>query len=121
MLVRVYRLPNGDVAIVHPSSSMRNAGETDKQLLDKVCAKLPEQKAGYTYRDIERSELPDKIHRHKWRLEANGKIKIDNSVLSADEKIDIIQSQIDDEMSKPNFDANKVLLLQERLKKKDFR
>jgi hypothetical protein len=81
--VKVWKRPDGSVAVTHFNFNMKREDETDEQFMKRVTDKLKHEHpefVGYEEHEKESSDLPDRAQRSKWRMQANGKLEVDNSI-----------------------------------------
>ncbi len=142
----VYR-PDGTVAVLQASLKARREGESDQDLLDRVCLKIigetqkmldaeknkpnpnPEKvikltsyllKPNYDYDDIDPSTLPPRKDREKWRGNKTTGLIVDNSIVTDAEKRQTLEEDLDAELAKPTPNAVKAIRLQRKLEKRDY-
>jgi hypothetical protein len=105
--------------------------ESDADFLDRVYQKVikrinpdePSELEGLPFMDINTSELPDRANRDKWRMKpTDSKPKIDHSIITAKEKRQSIENQLDVEIAKGEAAANifKITALQRQLQTGKF-
>jgi len=124
---RAYFYPDGSVVFTSVSPKVKlNPGETDKELLDRICANTLEAAANYEYVDLERSELPPfktengECLRCNLRGNKNG-FWNDTSVECWHNKKRRISLEISSELEKINPDPIKLFNLQKILSGKKMK
>ena len=118
-LCRVIYKINGQISIIHPAPKARLKDESDQVFLNRVSIKACKgtELEGLDYEDIDSSNLPDRKFRDKWRGDKQNGIRIDHSVITAVERKEKIEKQLDIELVKNKPDVITVIRLQRELQK----
>ena len=123
---RVYEVPGGGVSIVHPNMMLKNEDETESEFLERIYQKAVSGTIleGQPHYDTTKDKLPgDRSKRDKWKMKADKKgLKIDESVITQQEKHQAVVGELTIEMGKPQGQINveKVLKLQEKIRTKNY-
>lgn len=75
MLCRVYKKPDGSVAVIHPNPRLKLPTETEAQFVERICQQDAPKSGLDTlpYQDIDSKDLPARTERTKWELDTVGK------------------------------------------------
>lgn len=132
-LVRVIRKLDDSVAVIIPAPKARRKNEPDQVFLDRVYQKAirrnelkpdePTEFEGLPFVDIDKSDLPDRANRDKWRMKAgDSKPKVDPSIITVVERRQAIENQLDAEIAKGENAANmfKIVKLRRKLETRDY-
>jgi hypothetical protein len=122
MKCRVVYLPSGEVNVIHPAPKSKREKETEEAWLSRVFAKCMKESnlEGCDYKDIDDFELPDRAKRNKWRGNKAQGLYIDETVVTEDEKRQVIENDLDSELEKETPDPVKVVKLQRKLTKREY-
>jgi hypothetical protein len=95
--VQIFKRPDGKLSIRYPDFSKKNLGETDEEFIERTSAKprtYPELQGAEEF-ILDSSELPAvRKDRGKWRLNAGGKVFVDNSIQSPDEHRNVLINSV---------------------------
>jgi len=120
---RVYYHPDGKVDIVYPSPNYpKKGGESETDWLARIYQETEIELGmqGLPFDDIDRSELPDRSNKMKWRGSKGNGIHIDNTIVTEREKKEAIEADLDAELAKPAPNAIKAMRLQRKLDKREY-
>ncbi len=124
MLVRVYFLADGSVAIRHYNPRRRRPEESESECLERLHLKhvVADGLKGLKYEDMDISLLPveDEETRDKWQGKKGKGVKIDPSVVTPAEKRQAIVDELDAELAKASPDFIQLIILQRKLDKRDY-
>ena len=75
MLCRAYKKADGSVLIFYPNVKLRQAGESDQALLDRIITRDAEKLGirDHPFVDLDSTQLPPRAQRAKWDLDVANK------------------------------------------------
>jgi|JI8StandDraft_1071087.scaffolds.fasta_scaffold10925_2 hypothetical protein len=111
--VRVFYRPDGSVSITHFVKEACIQTESELQCMNRITATLGELST-LPYDDMLPSQLPQsRENRDEWRGSKGAGIWVDEDLVTKQEQIDILQTELDAELEKESPDAGLVLKLQQ--------
>jgi hypothetical protein len=119
--VRVFYRPNGKVSVLYIVNKACKKTETSQQcfkrIVEKDCPKDAQGKC-YPYKDMDSSQLPGREYRGKWRNDGANNIKVDHTIVLKSEELALLNSQLDDELAKPEPNPVEVIRIKREIDKK---
>jgi len=114
--VRVFYRPDGGVSILHFVTDACRQRETKTQCMDRISGDSAYKNLPYD--DMPLSQLPkDRADRDKWRGEKGKGVRVDHSLITKNEKINQLNSELDKELDKNEPNSSRVLKLQHLVEK----
>lgn len=134
--VRVFYKPDGQVSIVHPAPNARRkrvvisandrevlVDETDDAFFKRIMARTVAANpalTGLDYEDVNKTTLPDRDKRGKWRGSKGQGVKIDNTVITTVERRQALEDEIDSELLKPTPDFKQIEINRRKIEKREY-
>ena len=117
MNCRVFYRADGTVAVIHPVSKARRAGESEAEFYARVMeeAVTGTDLDGLPYDDIDPAALPTRADREKWRGSKGKGVTIDTSVVTSAERRKAVEDSLDAELAKETPDPVQVIGLRRQL------
>ena len=116
--VRVFYRPDGGVSVVHTLRHNCFEEESEEECLIRTAQDHPLMLEGVPYDDLDKSQIPqDRTDRDKWRGAPGQGIWVDHSLVTKREKIEELESKLNEELDKDYPNLRRVAKLERLIDK----